>query len=179
MPTGVVGLGLLGLGGAAAKATPFTGGLWVTLAVVATIPGFHGDLQREAVMIGGLALLAWVPTVPSVHLLNRVAGVLAASSLYIYLTHWQVYGRLADTAPLLAVLVSLAAGIGYATVATRATATLSFLRRRRPWPWPWSGRRPSNQTSTGGARSTNDQPVDRSGDVGWMGAGHAGGTWRR
>ena len=125
-------------------------------------------------MIGGLALLAWVPTVPSVHLLNRVAGVLAASSLYIYLTHWQVYGRLADTAPLLAVLASLAAGIGYATVATRATATLSSLRRRRPWPW--SGRQPSNQASTGGARSTNDQPVDRSGDVGWMGAGHAGGT---
>jgi acyl-coenzyme A synthetase/AMP-(fatty) acid ligase len=150
LPTPLVAFWLFAVGWAAAKAITVTGRLWVTLAVVVTIPGFHGDLQREAVMIGGLALLAWVPTVPSMHLLNRVAGVLAASSLYIYLTHWQVYGRLADTAPLLAVLASLAAGIGYGTVATRATATLSSLRRRGPS----SGRR----------------RVD--------GAGHAGGNWR-
>ncbi len=156
LPTPLVAFWLFALGWAAAKATTVTGRLWVTLAVVATIPGFHGDLQREAVMMGGLALLAWVPTVPSVHVLNRVAGVLAASSLYIYLTHWQVYGRLADTAPLLAVLASLAAGIGYATVATRATAMLSSLRRYRPWPW--SGRRPSNQTSTRG-RPVHQQPA--------------------
>jgi acyl-CoA synthetase (AMP-forming)/AMP-acid ligase II len=160
LPTPLVAFWLFALGWAAAKATTVAGGLWVTLAVVATIPGFHGDPQREAVMMGGLALLVWVPTVPSTHLLNRVAGVLAASSLYIYLTHWQVYPRLAGTAPLLAVLASLAAGVGYATLATRATATLSSLHRHRhrswPWsrPWLWRGHRPPNKTGGSRERAT-------------------------
>ena len=63
------------------------------------------------------------------------AGVLAASSLYIYLTHWQVYPHLRDH-ELLALVASLAVGIGYAAVATRlwvrCTRVLAGLRDRRP-----------------------------------------------
>ena len=40
------------------------------------------------------SLLIWVPACPSLRLLNRLAGVLAGASLYIYLTHWQVFPHL-------------------------------------------------------------------------------------
>uniref|UniRef100_UPI003563E613 hypothetical protein n=1 Tax=Nocardioides sp. TaxID=35761 RepID=UPI003563E613 len=40
-------------------------------------------------------------------------GVVAASSLFVYLTHWQVYPHLEDDYPLLATLASFAVGIGY------------------------------------------------------------------
>ena len=60
-------------------------------------------------------------------MVNRVAAVLAGSSLYIYLVHWQVYPRLDHHSALLAVVASLAAGIGYAALVAWATD------RRRPW----------------------------------------------
>jgi acyl-CoA synthetase (AMP-forming)/AMP-acid ligase II len=133
LPTPLVAFWLFALGWAAAKATTARQRLCLTLAIVTTIPGFHGHLPREAVMMGGLALLVWVPTVPSVHPLNRVAGVLAGSSLYIYLTHWQIYPHLDDHSPLLAMIASLAVGIGYAAIATRATTKLpSLLAARLP-----------------------------------------------
>ena len=60
-------------------------------------------------------------------MVNRVAAVLAGSSLYIYLTHWQVYPRLDHHSALLAVAASLAVGIGYAALVAWATD------RGRPW----------------------------------------------
>jgi hypothetical protein len=121
---------LFALGWAAAKATTNRQRLLVTLATVATIPGFHHNLAREAVIAAGLILLTWIPTIPSLPLVNRIAGVLAAASLYIYLTHWQVYPRLDDTVPILAVAASLAAGIAYKAVTSRATAGFVHLLRR-------------------------------------------------
>jgi hypothetical protein len=123
---------LVCLGWAAAKTTNVWQRLLVTVAIVTTIPGFFGDLQREAVMMVGLTLLVWIPAMPSIRLLNRAAGVLAGSSLYIYLSHWQIYPYLSGRSPLLAVAASLAVGVGLAIATTRATATVSALRRRRP-----------------------------------------------
>ncbi|CAA9212223.1 MAG: Polyketide synthase modules and related proteins [uncultured Corynebacteriales bacterium] len=135
-PTPVVAVWLFALGWAAAKAGTDRQRLYVTLAAVATVPGFHGDLPRELLMMAGMVLLTWVPTVPGSQLVNRVAGTLAGSSLYIYLTHWQVYPHLRDESPLLAWVASLAVGIGCGTLATRATAltgraTALAARRRR------------------------------------------------
>jgi acyl-CoA synthetase (AMP-forming)/AMP-acid ligase II len=135
LPTPVVVGWLFALGWAAAKAASHWQRAVVTLAVVATIPGFFGDPRRESVMIAGLALLVWVPRLPSLRPLNRVAGMLAGASLFIYLTHWQVYPHLDHISPALAVLVSLAVGVGYAMVVTRGMAKLSALRRRG-----WMGR---------------------------------------
>ncbi|HKE98818.1 MAG TPA: hypothetical protein VKG45_07800, partial [Actinomycetes bacterium] len=118
---------LFALGWAVAKADTTVARLCATLAVVTTVPGFHGHAQREAVIVAGLLLLTWVPTIPSTRLLSRLLGTLAASSLYIYLTHWQVYQRL-DGAPLLGVAASLVVGIAYAALARHATALLSGLR---------------------------------------------------
>jgi hypothetical protein len=121
LPTPAVLPWLFALGWAAGKASTRAQRLLVTLAVVATVPGFFGNPQREALMVAGLVLLVWVSRLPSLRSLNRVAAVLAGGSLYIYLTHWQVYPLLHHTSPALAVAASLLAGIGYATVVTRAT----------------------------------------------------------
>lgn len=105
-------LWLFALGWAAARCrTPRERAL-VTALALATVPGFFGDVQREALIAGGLVLLLWAPSVPVPAVACRVAAVLAASSLYVYLTHWQVYRPL-DALPLLAVAASLAVGIAY------------------------------------------------------------------
>jgi hypothetical protein len=44
-------------------------------------------------------------------LVARLAAVLASASLYIYLSHWQVYPHLEDDYPVLAVGLSLVLGI--------------------------------------------------------------------
>ncbi|MGC5019444.1 AMP-binding protein [Micromonospora sp. DT47] len=127
LPAGVVAFWLFALGWAAARADGVRQRLLVTAAAAVTVPGFFGQPQREALIVAGCALLTWLPTVPSIGPVNRVAGVLAGSSLYIYLTHWQVYPHLRDL-PLVALAASLALGIGYAAVVNRAGRWLSRMR---------------------------------------------------
>ena len=80
--------------------------------------------------VGLLLLVVGARRCPRRGAVARVAGSLAAASLYIYLTHWQVYPHLENSYPLLAVLVSLAVGIGYWLLITRATGYV--LTRVRP-----------------------------------------------
>jgi fucose 4-O-acetylase-like acetyltransferase len=80
-------------------------------------------------MVLGLLMLLWVGTIVVPAALSRVVSVLASSSLYIYLVHWQVYPLLQADFPVAALLASLAAGVLYWQVATRAMAWLS---RRSP-----------------------------------------------
>lgn len=123
---------LFALGWAAGKAATRGQRLLVSLAVVVTVPGFFGDWRREAVVVVGLLLVLWVTRVPSWGPVSRVAALLAGSSLFIYLTHWQVYPLLAGVSPPLAVAASLVAGIGYAAVVTRVSSRLAVgLRRYR------------------------------------------------
>ncbi|GIJ27084.1 AMP-dependent synthetase [Micromonospora qiuiae] len=118
LPAALVAGWLFTLGWAAARADNVGRRLLVTVAAALTVPGFFGQPAREALIVAGLALLVWLPTVPSLGLVNRIAGVLAGSSLYIYLTHWQVYPHLRDW-PLVALAASLVVGIGYAVLAGR------------------------------------------------------------
>jgi hypothetical protein len=122
---------LFALGWAAAKARTTAARALVTAAVVLTVPGFFGYWPREAVVVAGLTLLVWAPAVPSTGWLNRAAGVVAGSSLYIYLTHWVVWPPVFDVvlrwlpgaytvASVVALLTALAAGIAYATIVRRA-----------------------------------------------------------
>jgi acyl-CoA synthetase (AMP-forming)/AMP-acid ligase II len=122
---------LVALGWAAARATTVARRAVVSVAVVATVPGFFGDPAREAVIVAGMLLLIWRPTLPSLRAVNRVAGLLAGASLYIYLTHWQVYPQLDQISGLLALIASLAVGIGFATVVRRTPRLLRHLRGRR------------------------------------------------
>lgn len=75
--------------------------------------GYFGDLQRELVILAGMALLVCVPALRMPRRLGAAAGVLAAASLSIYLTHWQVYPHLEMDHPWLATVLSLAVGIAF------------------------------------------------------------------
>ncbi|MGW7436727.1 AMP-binding protein [Streptomyces sp. NPDC054849] len=129
IPDAITVFWLFALGWAAAKATTVRQRLLVTAAALATVPGFFpGDPGREAIIMAGFALLVWVPTIPSRERLNQLAGLLATSSLYIYLTHWQIFPLIDGFSRHLAFFASLVFGIAYATGVARLTRALRGLR---------------------------------------------------
>ncbi len=100
------------LGWAAAAARgPLQHALVGVVAVAATA-GFFADGQREAIVVLGVLVLLLDRPVPLLRPLGVALGVVSAASLWIYLTHWQVYPPLEDAGhPYLAVLASLVVGI--------------------------------------------------------------------
>jgi acyl-CoA synthetase (AMP-forming)/AMP-acid ligase II len=110
------------LGWAVHRATSPARRAAVTAAVLLTVPGFFGDPVREAIVAGGVLLLLWLPAIPVPRLLVRPLGLVAAASLAIYLTHWQVFPPLADRLPVAVALpVTVAAGIAAWWCADRAS----------------------------------------------------------
>ncbi len=109
----------LALGWAAAEARGTTARLVVTaLAVAGTWGYFPDDPRRQLVVTLGIALLVVPRALPVPRLLATPLRVIAAASLWIYLTHWQVYpGLEAAGHPALAVLASLAVGVAAAWLA--------------------------------------------------------------
>ncbi|WP_328405255.1 AMP-binding protein [Streptomyces sp. NBC_00390] len=119
---------LFALGWAAARAGSVRQRALLTAVLLLTLPGLFQDQPlRTALVIAGLGLLIWVPTLPSISPLSALAGVLASSSLYIYLTHYQVYPYLQEDFPLTALFASLVLGVGYAAVVTRAARMVRWL----------------------------------------------------
>ncbi|MFE9771321.1 AMP-binding protein [Streptomyces sp. NPDC005931] len=119
---------LFALGWAAARAVTVRQRLLLTAVPLLSVPGLFPDQPwRTAVVVTGVTLLIWVPSLPSLAPLNALAGVLASSSLYIYLTHYQVYPYLQDDFPVTALLASLLVGIGYATLVNRVTRRVRWL----------------------------------------------------
>ena len=85
-------LWLFALGWAGAVATTTRQRLLVTALSAAGLWRFWGyQPGREALVMAGMLLLLWVPTLPVPRPFHRVAGTVAAMSLALYLTHWQVY----------------------------------------------------------------------------------------
>jgi acyl-CoA synthetase (AMP-forming)/AMP-acid ligase II len=123
---------LVALGWAAARATTVWRRLVVTAAVALTVPGFFNSGPREALVAAGVILLVWLPRLAVPRPLNWLAGVLAGASLYIYLTHWQVFPLLDQVSGGLATVASLAAGV--------AVAALLRVGRRLPRPAFLAGR---------------------------------------
>ena len=116
--TGTMVLWCFALGWAAARAhTVLQRGLVTVLAVALTI-GFFGDFARELVVVAGIAVLVWAPPVRLPARLATWCGALAAASLSIYLTHWQVYPHLEMDHPFLATVSSLAVGLAYHRLST-------------------------------------------------------------
>ncbi|MFC7727172.1 AMP-binding protein [Nocardioides sp. GCM10028917] len=103
------------LGWAGARAVTRRQRWTVTALALVTVVGYFGEVHREVIVLGGFLLLLWRPHVPVPPLVARVAGVLATASLFIYLTHWQVYPPLEDAGhPWLALVASLTVGVVYA-----------------------------------------------------------------
>ncbi len=104
---------LFALGWATVKARRTLHRLAVSTVVVLTVPGFFEGAQhgREAVIVVGMLMLVWLPTVRVPQPVARLAGVLASASLYIYLCHWQIYPYYEFKLPWLATTLSLSAGV--------------------------------------------------------------------
>lgn len=114
---------LFALGWVAARATTAPRRGLVTAVTLAAVPSFFDDAAREAVIVGGLLLLTWRATVPIPRALSGITAVLASASLYIYLTHWQVFRHMLEY-PLLGVGASIAVGVTYWLVASRVVDRL-------------------------------------------------------
>ena len=125
-------LWLLTLGWAMSQARTTRQRLVVSALVLALVPGFFsvGGLDRHVYLTLGLLALTWVPQVRLPALVAPVVGVVAASSLWIYLLHWRVYPWFEVDFPLLATLLSLAVGVAAAIVVRRGGAALAGVRRR-------------------------------------------------
>jgi len=129
-------LWLIAVGWLIARATDVKRRVATSAVVLLTVPGFFGDPGREAVVLAGLLLLLWIPSIVVPRMLVPVLGVVASASLFVYLVHWQVYPALEDDYPVLATLASFAVGIlawkGYSTAsawaATRIPVAASRLR---------------------------------------------------
>ena len=126
-PHAVVWLFLLGW--AAHRATTTARRLAVSAAALACVPGFFGETARETIIVCGVLALLWLPVVVMPRSVSRVVGTVAAASLYVYLTHWQVWPHLAEVVPFaLALPATVAAGVGAWLVAERLTGPA-----RRAW----------------------------------------------
>ncbi len=103
-------------------------------ATLASVPGFFGEPVREAIVVAGVLALLWVRAVVVPRVLVPALSLVASSSLFVYLTHWQVYPHLEVDHPLLATLASFGVGIAAWAGWTRGCRTLTRLRRRAPSP---------------------------------------------
>ena len=101
----------VGLGWMAARAGTGRERLLTSCAAVLACWGFFGDPVREALVAGGVVLLVWVRQVAVPRVALGLVSTLGASSLFVYLTHWQVYPHLEVDHPLLATLASFVVGI--------------------------------------------------------------------
>lgn len=98
------------IGWAAAKSTTTWQRLLVTAVLGLGIIGYFGQPNREVLVFVGLALLIWLPAIRCPSALTFVAGFVAEASLFIYLTHYQVYPLFGDHT-LLGVIAAVAVGI--------------------------------------------------------------------
>ena len=97
----------------------------------ATVPGFFADPRREAVIVAGVALLVWAAGPARARAAQPRRRRAGGRSLYIYLTHWQVYPHLEEVSALGATLASVAVGLAYRQLELRVRA---LLPRRRLQP---------------------------------------------
>jgi hypothetical protein len=100
--------------------------LLVSALTVLATAGFFGDSRRETIVVIGVLLLLLGRPLRLPGWAASTVVVLASASLWIYLTHWQVYPPLENNGhPVLAVVASL--GLGIAT----ARGTTMIARRLR------------------------------------------------
>ena len=120
---------LFALGWTAARATTvWQRGLVAGLGL-AGVAGFFMDGGREALIILGIAALTFVPTVRVPRAVVTPVTWLAGASLFIYLTHWQVYPHLEDDHPFWATTLSLLLGIAVWRLARPGLQALGRLLR--------------------------------------------------
>jgi hypothetical protein len=156
-PNGPV-LWLFALGWAAASAATVVQRALLTAAAVASSIGYFQDPWRDVTILVGLAAVMWIPRLPVLSVLHRGLGALAASSLFIYLTHWLVYPLLDQTSRPLAFIAALAAGTGCAAIAAKAGSASEGLLRRLARPKPPAASAPVRRLLTWNGRGRSEMP---------------------
>lgn len=121
-------LWLVALGWLVARADTAPRRWLVSVITVAGTAGFFGDPLREAVVAVGVLMLLWCPSIRLPRWTVPVVAALAGASLFVYLTHWQVYPPFEQDAPWVGTILSLLIGV----LAWRAYSAAS--RRLRPRP---------------------------------------------
>ena len=101
--------------------------VWQRAAITALLAiglyGYFGDHVREALVFGGIALMIWLPAIRCPVPLTGVVAALADASLYIYLTHFQIYPLFGEHR-WAGVLAALVFGVALAQVMTRLRGRL-------------------------------------------------------
>ncbi|MFE5672377.1 AMP-binding protein [Agromyces sp. NPDC056523] len=123
---------LIALGWLVARSTTLPRRVAATAIVLATVPGFFGDPLRESIVIIGLGLLIWVTSLPVPAFLAGAIGTVASASLFVYLTHWQVYPPIEEVSPPLAIAASFAVGLAAWWAWGRLGDVVRRLSARRP-----------------------------------------------
>jgi acyl-CoA synthetase (AMP-forming)/AMP-acid ligase II len=125
-------LWLFGLGWAAAASRTLWQKAALTAIALLIVPESFDNPYRSATILAGCLILLWVPTLHVPRGLHRITALLASASLHIYVTHWLVYPLVDPVDKGLAVLASLACGVLYWMLATRALGVVEgFMKRRR------------------------------------------------
>jgi acyl-CoA synthetase (AMP-forming)/AMP-acid ligase II len=122
------------LGWVAARSRTHLQRVAVLLAAALAYAGFFGDRHRELLIVAGVAALLWLPTVRVPRAVAPVITTLAGASLFVYLTHWQVYPHLELDHPLLALLSSLVVGVAYWWLTKPLLTRMGARLRRRSRP---------------------------------------------
>jgi len=99
----------VGWAAAMASTTPQRAAV-TTLVLIIGLHGYFDRTERELLVLAGFALLIWLPALRCPPAATVVAGIMAEASLYIFLTHYQVY-PLFGGRPLLGVGASVAVGV--------------------------------------------------------------------
>jgi len=123
---------LFALGWAAHRASTTFQRLLLTGAIAIGVPHYFESGRRETLVFVGLLLLVWVSRVAVPAIAVGAVSVLATSSLYVYLTHWQVYPPLAERSPAMALVVSLGVGVAVAEAVRRLPPLARAARRTTP-----------------------------------------------
>ena len=110
---------LFALGWAAAVARRWQQRVLVTACAAASVFGALGGTHRELIVLGALVALLWLREVPVPRITASVATPVASASLYIYLTHFQVFPIVR---PMLGSLGALCASLAVGILVARAAA---------------------------------------------------------
>jgi hypothetical protein len=141
---GVV-LWCVALGACAAQAATVRQRVLVAVLAVVATAGFFDDPRRELIVVAGVLLLLLRRPVRLPRSVAAVLSVVASASLWIYLSHWQVYpGLEAAGRPVLAVAASLVVGIACQQALCRLSRQVRGVLRpglRRPQRTPAPRRR--------------------------------------
>lgn len=131
----------------------------VTAVAVLSVGTFSGNPARDLLSLAFVLLLIWKPLSRIPAALVPVVQVLAASSLYVYVIHWQVLEHFWG-APIPAFLASLAVGVAYWWVWTTG---MDLVRRAVRGPGRrWVSRPPAMHSAAPATVSAGRTPAGAS-----------------